>query len=107
MGQESEVGKEAGVVWEVYARVSGAACWEMGVMIWMQFKEAVMLELGNFLFQIWVFCFKFGLGFKYLGGSGTFGVLGNAAIMLADRSSIAAARWLIAWKNGENVSCIQ
>jgi len=54
VGQESEVGKEAGVVWEVYARVSGAACWEMGVMIWMQFKEAVMLELGNFLFQIWV-----------------------------------------------------
>ena len=31
VGQESEVSKEAGVVWEVYARVSEATGWEMGL----------------------------------------------------------------------------
>ncbi len=37
-------------------------------------------------------CFTAQFGFQCLGGSNTFVVLGNAAIMLADRSSIAAAR---------------
>jgi len=52
VGQESEVGKEAGVAWEVDARVSGAAGWGRGIEEWMHFgDEAVALELGGLLFR--------------------------------------------------------
>jgi len=52
-------------------------------------------------------CVKACLGFWCLGGSSTFGVLENAAIMLAIRLSIATTRPSIAWKTEENVLWIQ
>jgi len=57
--QESEVGKEAGVGWEVYVGMAGVASQE-GAEKWVQFGEAVALKMGVSLFQVQVWFHVFG-----------------------------------------------
>ncbi len=49
MCQESEVGKEAGVCWEVDVGVAQRDSHERGMKTWMQFEEAVVFKLGVLL----------------------------------------------------------